>query len=88
MHGEPMPGWRFANSPGFDGGEDDRARDTVCFEPFRPKLPHAPQPPADPPGLVRILQRQKGGDTRDESFNVLSNGLAVGAEDSFASRLW
>jgi hypothetical protein len=60
MHGEPMPGWRFANSPSFDGGKDDRAMDTVCFELFRPKLPNEPQPPANPPGLVRILQRQKG----------------------------
>jgi hypothetical protein len=78
MPGEPKPGWRFANSPSFDGGKDDRAMDTVCFELFRPKLPNEPQPPANPPGLVRILQRQKGGDTRDGSLNVLSNGLAVG----------
>jgi hypothetical protein len=58
--------------------EDDRAVYTVCSELFRPKLPNEPQPPADPPGLVRILQRQKGGDTRDESLTVLLNGLAVG----------
>jgi hypothetical protein len=78
MHGEPMPGWRFANSPSFDGGKDDRAMDTVCFELFRPKLPNTPQPSGKPPGPVRILQRRKGGDTRDGSLKVLSNGLAVG----------
>jgi hypothetical protein len=57
VNGQPMPGWRLVNSPLFDGGEGKSADpDTLCFELFRPKLPGEPQPPGDPPGLVRVLQ--------------------------------
>ena len=34
VNGEPMPGWRFVNSPTFDGGEGKGTQDTVCFELF------------------------------------------------------
>lgn len=35
VNGQLQPGWRFANSPGFDGGEGSNGTgDTVCFELF------------------------------------------------------
>ncbi|MBI1967606.1 MAG: hypothetical protein HYS40_06425 [Gemmatimonadetes bacterium] len=34
LNGQPAPGWRFANTPLFDGGEDQGSVDTICFELF------------------------------------------------------
>lgn len=35
VNGQLQPGWRFVNSPGFDGGEGSNGTgDTVCFELF------------------------------------------------------
>jgi hypothetical protein len=35
VNGELQAGWRFANSPGFDGGEGSQGTgDTICFELF------------------------------------------------------
>ncbi|MCI0434350.1 MAG: hypothetical protein L0271_12040 [Gemmatimonadetes bacterium] len=34
LNGQPAPGWVFANSPLFDGGEDGGSIDTICFELF------------------------------------------------------
>lgn len=34
LNGRPAPGWTFANSPSFDGGEDQGSVDTICFELF------------------------------------------------------